>query len=162
MRSPGVVAMAHRYPARGPLGPGPEAIPASFRLRSLRVAGGRWHAEGDWRRGLDAKAAPECCPSPDICRGRASGPGDTRPSRNYALLADGYRGVLVGPQGDCAWMCFPRWSDPAVFASLVGSGGHYLVEPPGRWVWGGYYEDGSLIWVSRWVTENGTFESRKR
>ena len=81
--------------------------------------------------------------------------------RDYALLADGHRGVLVGPQGDCAWLCFPSWSDPAVFASLVGSGGHYLVQPPGRWVWGGYYEDGSLIWVSRWVTEHGIFESRE-
>jgi GH15 family glucan-1,4-alpha-glucosidase len=76
-------------------------------------------------------------------------------------LADGHRGVLVGPQGDCAWLCFPSWSDPAVFASLVGSGGHYLIQPPGRWVWGGYYEDGTLIWTSRWVTEAGIFESRE-
>ncbi len=81
--------------------------------------------------------------------------------RDYALLADGHRGVLVGPQGDCAWLCFPGWADPAVFASLVGSGGHYLIQPRGRWVWGGYYEDGTLIWVSRWVTENGVFESRE-
>ncbi len=81
--------------------------------------------------------------------------------RDYALLADGYRGVLVGPQGDCAWLCFPCWSDPAVFASLIGSAGHYLVQPAGRWVWGGYYEDGTLIWTSRWVTEEGgVFESR--
>ena len=81
--------------------------------------------------------------------------------RDYALLADGHRGVLVGPQGDCAWLCFPGWSDAAVFASLVGSGGHYLIQPRGRWVWGGYYEDGTLIWNSRWVTESGIFESRE-
>ncbi|HTW98420.1 MAG TPA: glycoside hydrolase family 15 protein, partial [Acidimicrobiales bacterium] len=80
--------------------------------------------------------------------------------RDYALLADGHRGVLVGPQGDCAWMCFPSWADPAIFATLIGSGGHYLVQPAGRWVWGGSYEDGTLIWTSRWVTENGTFECR--
>ena len=81
--------------------------------------------------------------------------------RDYALLADGHRGVLVGPQGDCAWLCFPGWSDAAVFGSLVGSGGHYLIQPRGRWVWGGYYEDGTLIWNSRWVTESGIFESRE-
>jgi len=27
--------------------------------------------------------------------------------REYALLADGERGVLLGPSGDYAWMCFP-------------------------------------------------------
>lgn len=81
--------------------------------------------------------------------------------RDYALLADGHRGVLVGPQGDCAWMCFPGWSDPAVFATLIGSAGHYLVQPQGRWTWGGSYEDGTLIWTSRWVTDHGIFESRE-
>ncbi len=80
--------------------------------------------------------------------------------RDYALLADGHRGVLLGPQGDCAWLCFPGWADSAVFATLIGSGGHYLVQPKGRWVWGGYYEDGTLIWHSRWVTEVGIYESR--
>jgi alpha,alpha-trehalase len=28
-------------------------------------------------------------------------------------------------------------------------------------VWGGYYEDGSLIWRSRWVTETGIIECRE-
>jgi hypothetical protein len=40
--------------------------------------------------------------------------------RDYALLADGERGVLVGPRGDFAWMCFPRWHDDAVFSALIG------------------------------------------
>ncbi len=81
--------------------------------------------------------------------------------RDYALLADGHRGVLVGPQGDCGWLCFPGWADPAVFATLIGSGGHYLIQPEGRWTWGGSYEDRSLIWNSRWVTNHGIFESRE-
>ena len=29
--------------------------------------------------------------------------------REYALLADGERGALIGPEGDLAWMCAPRW-----------------------------------------------------
>jgi hypothetical protein len=75
--------------------------------------------------------------------------------RDYALLADGERGVLVGPRGDFAWMCFPRWHDDAVFSALIGGSASYTVSPVGRFVWGGRYEDGSLIWRSRWITEGG-------
>jgi alpha,alpha-trehalase len=81
--------------------------------------------------------------------------------RDYALLADGERGVLVGPRGDFAWMCFPRWHDGAVFSSLVGGTSSYTVAPRGRFVWGGYYEPGTLIWNSRWVTEEGVVECRE-
>jgi hypothetical protein len=81
--------------------------------------------------------------------------------RDYALLADGERGVLVGPRGDFAWMCFPRWHDDAVFCSLIGGAGSYTVAPRGRFVWGGYYEPGTLVWRSRWVTEEGTVECRE-
>jgi GH15 family glucan-1,4-alpha-glucosidase len=81
--------------------------------------------------------------------------------RDYALLADGERGVLVGPRGDFAWMCFPRWHDDAVFCSLVGGTSSYTVAPRGRFVWGGYYEPGTLIWRSRWITENGIVECRE-
>jgi len=81
--------------------------------------------------------------------------------REYALLADGERGVLVGPRGDMAWMCFPRWDSPAVFASLIGGRGTYAVTPLGRYVWGGHYRPGSLVWHSRWVTEGGVVECRE-
>ncbi|MCX4472988.1 glycoside hydrolase family 15 protein [Micromonospora sp. NBC_01655] len=82
--------------------------------------------------------------------------------RDYALLADGHRGALVGPDGDIAWLCAPRWSDPAVFSSLLGGPGRYLVTPAAtRFVWGGHYEAASLIWRSRWVTGDGIIESRE-
>jgi hypothetical protein len=29
--------------------------------------------------------------------------------RDYAFIADGERGALIGPHGDLAWMCAPRW-----------------------------------------------------
>jgi alpha,alpha-trehalase len=81
--------------------------------------------------------------------------------REYALLADGERGIVVGPRGDCCWLCLPRWDSPAVFSSLVGGGGVYVVAPDHpRFVWGGQYEDRSLIWRSRWVTTDGIVESR--
>ncbi|MGH3783605.1 MAG: trehalase-like domain-containing protein, partial [Pseudonocardiaceae bacterium] len=81
--------------------------------------------------------------------------------REYALLADGQRGVLVGPQGDFGWMCAPRWDSDAVFSSLIGGHGAYAVTPLQRHVWGGYYEPGSLIWRSRWVTNSGIIECRE-
>ena len=81
--------------------------------------------------------------------------------REYALLADGERGILVGPRGDFVWMCFPRWDSPAVFSSLIGGSGAYAITPQDRYVWGGYYEPGSLIWHSRWVTGDATIECRE-
>ena len=83
------------------------------------------------------------------------------PLREYAFIADGERGALIGPDGGLAWLCFPGWADPAVFAGLLGSGGRYQICPDGRWVPGGAYEDGSLIWRSRWVTDHGILESRE-
>jgi hypothetical protein len=82
--------------------------------------------------------------------------------REYSLLADGERGVLIGPKGDISWMCAPRWDSDAVFSSLIGGAGMYAVTPTEpRMVWGGYYEEGSLIWRSRWVTTNGVVECRE-
>jgi GH15 family glucan-1,4-alpha-glucosidase len=81
--------------------------------------------------------------------------------REYALLADGERGVLVGPRGDFVWMCFPRWDSPAIFSSLIGGSGAYMVTPRDRCVWGGYYEPGSLIWRSHWVTDDAVIECRE-
>ncbi|MFD8512413.1 glycoside hydrolase family 15 protein [Streptomyces antimycoticus] len=79
---------------------------------------------------------------------------------SYALLADGERGALVGPRGEICWLCAPRWHDDAVFAALIGGGGLYAVTPAERFVPGGAYEDGSLIWRSRWVTRSGIVECR--
>jgi hypothetical protein len=87
----------------------------------------------------------------------------TRPHvlRDYAFIADGERGALIGPEGDVAWMCFPRWDSDGLFSELIGGGGTYAVRPRGRCVWGGYYERGSLIWRSRWVTDAGIVECRE-
>ncbi|HEY7629499.1 MAG TPA: glycoside hydrolase family 15 protein [Thermoleophilaceae bacterium] len=83
------------------------------------------------------------------------------PLRNYAFLADGLRGALIGPDGNVAWMCMPRWHDPALFSTLIGGSSQYSVTPLGRFVWGGYYEESSLIWRSRWVTNDGIVECRE-
>ncbi|HEY1346847.1 MAG TPA: glycoside hydrolase family 15 protein [Streptosporangiaceae bacterium] len=85
--------------------------------------------------------------------------GSFRPHvlREYALIADGERGALIGPDGAISWLCAPRWDSPPVFAGLLGSRGTYAVTPADPWhVWGGYYETGSLIWRSRWASSSRT------
>ncbi|HEX6761289.1 MAG TPA: glycoside hydrolase family 15 protein [Gaiellaceae bacterium] len=82
--------------------------------------------------------------------------------RDYAVLADGERAALIGPKGDFVWMCFPRWDSDAVFPALIGGEGGYAITPVERFVWGGYYEPGGLIWRSRWVTvANAVIECRE-
>ena len=81
--------------------------------------------------------------------------------REYALLADGERGAILGPRGDIVWMCAPRWDSDAIFSSLIGGSGAYAITPAETYVWGGFYEPGSLIWRSRWVTTSGIIECRE-
>lgn len=82
--------------------------------------------------------------------------------RQYALIADGERGALVGPRGDMAFLCAPTWHDDAVFSGLLGGPGGYGISPADdRFVWGGYYEPDSLIWRSRWVSSDAVTECRE-
>ncbi|MBO0846934.1 MAG: hypothetical protein J2P22_16130, partial [Nocardioides sp.] len=89
-------------------------------------------------------------------------PAPPEPLRQYALLADGERGALVGPRGDVAFLPAPRWHDDAVFSDLLGGRGTYIVMPASdRFVWGGSYEPGTLIWRSHWVIGPDVLESRE-
>jgi alpha,alpha-trehalase len=84
------------------------------------------------------------------------------PLRQYALLADGERGGLIGPHGNIAFLCAPRWHDDAVFSSLLGGSGGYVISPQDpRYVWGGYYDTDTLIWRSRWVAKDAVTECRE-
>ena len=82
--------------------------------------------------------------------------------REYAVLADGERAALVGPRGEVAWLCAPQWHDDPVFGSLIGGHGTYAVTPlDERYVWGGYYEPGSLVWRGRWTADDRVMECRQ-
>ena len=82
--------------------------------------------------------------------------------REYALLADGLRGGLIGPHGDIGWLCVPGWDSEAVFADLLGGRGLYTVTPVDRrFVWGGFYQHQTLIWTSRWVTTSGIIQCQE-
>ena len=64
--------------------------------------------------------------------------------REYALVADGERGALIGPDGSVAWLCAPRWDSPAVLQRAARRRRRYTVTPADPWhVWGGYYESGT-------------------
>lgn len=48
-----------------------------------------------------------------------------------------------------------------MFSHLIGGGGIYAVTPTAdAFVWGGHYEDGSLIWRNRWTTPTQRIECR--
>ncbi|XIE77463.1 glycoside hydrolase family 15 protein [Streptomyces sp. SBR177] len=84
-----------------------------------------------------------------------------RPLCEYALLADGERGALLGPDGSLVWLCVPGWDAPAVLCELIGGTGAFQVAPEDAWhVPGGCYRDGSLIWTTRWTLAPGVVECR--
>lgn len=66
---------------------------------------------------------------------RFAASSDPHVLREYALLADGERGAVIGPRGDIGWMCAPRWDSESIFSSLIGGGGAYSVTPTERYVW---------------------------
>jgi alpha,alpha-trehalase len=82
--------------------------------------------------------------------------------RQYAMLADGERGALLGPRGDIAFLCAPRWHSDAVFCDLLGGRGAYVMRPADeRFVWGGSYQPGTLIWRGRWLVGGNVVQTRE-
>ena len=80
--------------------------------------------------------------------------------RQYALLADGQRGAVIGPRGDIAWMCAPWWDSEPLFDGMLGGAGRYAVTPhEPAYVWGGSYTEQSLVWTSRWTSTTAVVES---
>jgi hypothetical protein len=89
-----------------------------------------------------------------VTRAALHGSFPPEPLREYSLIADGERGAVSGPHGEIVWLCAPRWHDDPVFSELIGGGGAYSVTPEQRCVWGGFYEQGTLVWRHRWVTDD--------
>jgi GH15 family glucan-1,4-alpha-glucosidase len=111
-------------------------------------------------RSAEEDSTPRGRPS-DLAEDAGDYTGSPKVLRDYAFIADGQRGAMIDSDGRLAWMCFPGWSDTAVFAGLLGALGEYQVAPVTRAVPGGHYEDGTLIWHSRWVTGDGFIDCRE-
>ncbi|MFC8723547.1 trehalase-like domain-containing protein, partial [Kitasatospora sp. NPDC057198] len=92
---------------------------------------------------------------------RPCAPPAPHPLRGYALLADGRRGALLDPDGVLGWLCVPRWDSDAVLSALIGGPGWFGLTPTATYVPGGRYEDGGLVYRSRWVTRDGVVECRE-
>jgi alpha,alpha-trehalase len=95
---------------------------------------------------------------------RETGSGRFPPQslREYAVIADGERGALIGPNGEIGFLCVPSWHDDAVFTGLYDGPGRYAVTPRDpRHVWGGHYDQDTLVWRSRWVASEAIIECRE-
>jgi GH15 family glucan-1,4-alpha-glucosidase len=57
-------------------------------------------------------------------------------------------------------MCAPCWDSDSIFSALVGGPGHYSATPTDPFVWGGCYDEASMVWTSRWSTNTGVTECR--
>jgi len=77
---------------------------------------------------------------------------------DYALIGDCETAALVGNDGSIDWLCWPDFSSPACFASLIGNSrnGRWLLSPKN-----GYrkvkrkYRDHTLILETRFETATG-------
>ncbi|MEO3818466.1 glycoside hydrolase family 15 protein [Plantactinospora sp. B24E8] len=80
------------------------------------------------------------------------------PIEEYALLADGRSGALVGRDGSVDWWCPARFDGPSVFARLLDndSGGHWFIRPDGEFDVERQYLDGTLVVRTVFTTRDGS------
>jgi GH15 family glucan-1,4-alpha-glucosidase len=81
------------------------------------------------------------------------------PIGDHALLADGRTAALVDPDGNIAWMCWPRIDSSPCLLSILDdvSGGVFVVRPldPGAIVVERGYVPGTLVLRTVWRADGG-------
>ena len=81
------------------------------------------------------------------------------PIEDYAVIGDCETAALVSRTGSIDWLCWPSFSDPACFASLLGTADHGLWElAPLRKVTGTSrrYLPGTMVVETTFTTASGT------
>ena len=77
----------------------------------------------------------------------------------HALLADGRTAALVDPDGNIAWLPWPRIDSPPCLLSILDDvvGGRFAVAPadPNATVIERVYEPGTLVLRTVWSTDRG-------
>lgn len=76
---------------------------------------------------------------------------------DYAMIGDGASAALIDRSGSLAWLCWPRFDSPAVFASLLGNGdnGAWTIAPTASFRATRNYRPDTLILETRFETELG-------
>ena len=86
-------------------------------------------------------------------------PRQSTPSRiaDYALIGDCETAALVSRTGSIDWLCWPDFSSPAWFTSLLGdpSNGRWLLTPKGKSGNRRQYRDHTLILETTFTTRKG-------
>ncbi|MCA1672038.1 MAG: DUF5911 domain-containing protein, partial [Actinobacteria bacterium] len=81
------------------------------------------------------------------------------PIADHALLSDRHSAALVARDGTVAWLCFPRFDSPSVFASILDDGGgHWVIQPEGDWTATRAYVDRSMALRTTFTTPTGSVE----
>ena len=80
---------------------------------------------------------------------------------DYALIGNLHTAALVSINGSIDWLCLPRFDSGACFARLLGNNqnGHWIIAPAAKVTRSSrHYEEGTLILVTRFETEEGVVE----
>jgi len=88
-------------------------------------------------------------------------PPDYKPLEAYGLIGDNRTAVLVGADGHIDWACLPDFDSEAVFAAILDpEAGTFAVRPSEPFAARQFYERGTNILVTEFVTANGTVRLR--
>ncbi len=86
---------------------------------------------------------------------------DFKPLEAYGLIGDCRTAALVGEDGSIDWVCMPDFDSPAVFAALLDpAAGRFVIRPCGEFRSRQYYEPGTNILVTEFVTRKGRLRIR--
>lgn len=77
--------------------------------------------------------------------------------KDYALIGNGRSAALISREGSIAWLCWPRFDSPSLFASILDDekGGWWKIAPslPFHTKW--EYIEGTNVLQTRFFTETG-------
>ncbi len=83
-------------------------------------------------------------------------PPEFKPLEAYGLIGDNRTAVLVGADGQIDWACLPDFDSEAVFAAILDpDAGTFAVRPADPFRSRQYYERGTNILVTEFVTASG-------
>ncbi len=88
-------------------------------------------------------------------------PVEYKPLSAYGLIGDNRTAVLVGADGAIDWACLPDFDSEAVFAALLDpAAGTFAIRPVSAFRSRQYYERGTNILVTEFVTASGVARVR--